>query len=129
MSSDARIQSLRSDLPEGVRLHVAASEQANQVWHTPIQLLAVKPAARSGRRRRSGSGGRRALVDFRAGRCVIAAAAAFVPLHRCVRAVPNTPALVGAGLTALAWGDGISSEQRRSVLNLFSAVRGGPRPS
>ena len=36
--------------------------------------------------------------------------------------MPNTPALVGAGLTALAWGDGISSESRIRVRHLFAAV-------
>ena len=44
------------------------------------------------------------------------------PAHRCVRAVPNTPALVGEGLTALAWGDRIDAEQRSQVRGLFSGV-------
>jgi len=44
------------------------------------------------------------------------------PAHRCVRAVPNTPALVGAGLTALAWGEGIEQEQRDQVRQLFADV-------
>jgi pyrroline-5-carboxylate reductase len=44
------------------------------------------------------------------------------PGHCCVRAVPNTPALVGAGLTALAWGDGVNAEQRLRVHDLFADV-------
>ena len=40
----------------------------------------------------------------------------------CVRAVPNTPALVGAGLTGLAWGDGIDLERRAWVRSLFERV-------
>jgi pyrroline-5-carboxylate reductase len=32
------------------------------------------------------------------------------PSCRCVRAVPNTPCLVRAGLTGLAWGEGVSAE-------------------
>ena len=44
------------------------------------------------------------------------------PGHLCVRAVPNTPALVGAGLTALAWGEGVSAEQRQKVVQLFADV-------
>merc|ERR1712216_63644 len=44
------------------------------------------------------------------------------PGHCCVRAVPNTPALVGAGLTALAWGQGITPVQRDQVQQLFADV-------
>ena len=44
------------------------------------------------------------------------------PGHRVVRAVPNTPALVGAGLTALAWGQDITAEQRLQVRGLFVGV-------
>ena len=122
VGSDARVQSLRSDLPEGVRLHVAASEQANQVWQAPIQLLAVKPqqidaVAAAAPVQVSGE----PLISVLAGVSLQRLQRLF-PSHRCVRAVPNTPALVGAGLTALAWGDGISSAQRGSVVNLFSAV-------
>jgi pyrroline-5-carboxylate reductase len=39
-----------------------------------------------------------------------------------VRAVPNTPALVGAGLTGLAWGEGIDPERRAWVRRLFERV-------
>jgi pyrroline-5-carboxylate reductase len=44
------------------------------------------------------------------------------PGRRIVRAVPNTPCLVGAGLTGLAWGEGVSPEQRAWVLQLFRQV-------
>jgi pyrroline-5-carboxylate reductase len=44
------------------------------------------------------------------------------PGWRCVRAVPNTPALVGAGLTGLAWGEGIDPERRSWVRSLFERV-------
>jgi pyrroline-5-carboxylate reductase len=39
-----------------------------------------------------------------------------------VRAVPNTPALVGAGLTALAFGSGVDPEAREWVQALFARV-------
>jgi len=44
------------------------------------------------------------------------------PLWRCVRAVPNAPCLVGAGLTGLAWGEGVDSAQREHVQCLFAQV-------
>lgn len=44
------------------------------------------------------------------------------PGRRCVRAVPNTPCLVGQGLTALAWGAGISDQQKQRVRTFFEPV-------
>jgi pyrroline-5-carboxylate reductase len=44
------------------------------------------------------------------------------PAWRCVRAVPNTPALVRQGLTGLAWGTGVDDTQRQWVVHLFSQV-------
>ncbi|MEO1068977.1 MAG: pyrroline-5-carboxylate reductase [Cyanobacteria bacterium J06638_6] len=39
-----------------------------------------------------------------------------------VRAMPNTPATVGAGITALAAGEGISDQQRQQAQTIFSSV-------
>ena len=39
-----------------------------------------------------------------------------------VRAMPNTPATVGAGVTALAAGDGVSTEQRSQARTIFASV-------
>ncbi len=44
------------------------------------------------------------------------------PGRRLVRAVPNTPALVGAGLTALAFGEGVGEPERQWLLSLFERV-------
>jgi pyrroline-5-carboxylate reductase len=44
------------------------------------------------------------------------------PGWQCVRAVPNTPALVRAGLTGLAFGVDVPPDQRRWVQQLFGQV-------
>ena len=44
------------------------------------------------------------------------------PGRRIVRAVPNTPCLVRAGLCGLAWGEGISEPQRFWVREVFAQV-------
>ena len=44
------------------------------------------------------------------------------PGRRIVRAVPNTPCLVRAGLTGLAWGEGVTAPQRAWVHQLFAQV-------
>lgn len=42
--------------------------------------------------------------------------------NQVVRAMPNTPALVGKGVTGIAFGVSVSQEQRTQVEELFSAV-------
>jgi pyrroline-5-carboxylate reductase len=44
------------------------------------------------------------------------------PGRRIVRAVPNTPCLVRAGLTGLAWGEGLTAPQQAWVQQLFAQV-------
>jgi pyrroline-5-carboxylate reductase len=41
---------------------------------------------------------------------------------RIVRAMPNTPSIIGEGITALACDTGLSAEDRGAVLALFEAV-------
>ena len=103
-------------------IHAAPSADAQEVLKAPLQLLAIKPqqvelAAASF----PAVGGSPLLVSVLAG-VNLSRLQRLFPSHRVVRAVPNTPALVGQGLTALAWGDNISSSQRQEVQALFAGV-------
>lgn len=40
----------------------------------------------------------------------------------CVRVMPNTPALIGEGMTGIAFGAGITPDQKQFVTALFSAI-------
>jgi pyrroline-5-carboxylate reductase len=44
------------------------------------------------------------------------------PRQKVVRTMPNTPALVGAGITAICYGPGVTPQQRDLVERLFRAV-------
>ena len=98
------------------------SGSAAAVWTAPLQLLAIKPqqveAVASSVPSVDGSP---LLVSVLAGVNLKRLQRLF-PGHRVVRAVPNTPALVGQGLTALAWGENISAVQREQVQALFAGV-------
>ncbi len=126
VGSPASAERLRQDLG------LAVGTEAQLAWQAPVVLLAVKPqqleriaagaplpAAQPG----AGAGG--------LGRPLLISVLAGVGLERlqrlfsgwsCVRAVPNTPCLARAGLTALAFGEGVSAAQREWVEGLFSAV-------
>ena len=118
----ASIEPLARQLPAGVSLLPADDEAARQVWTAPLQLLAIKPQQLDAVAAEAPAVAERPLlISVLAGVSLVRLQRLF-PGHRCVRAVPNTPALVGAGLTALAWGDDISPESRSRVRHLFASV-------
>lgn len=108
-------------------LGLAVDTSVEQVWRAPVVLLAVKPqqlevaAAAAGAAARAPLAEERLLISVLAG-VPLARLQGLFPGWRCVRAVPNTPALVRAGLTGLAFGDGVSEGQRAWVHELFALV-------
>ena len=116
------LEQRRGALPAGIGLVAADDPSAQQVWTAPVQLLSVKPQQLDAVAAASGPVvGEPLLISVLAG-VSLARLQHLFPGHRCVRAVPNTPALVGAGLTALAWGEGIDQGQRDQVRQLFADV-------
>jgi pyrroline-5-carboxylate reductase len=91
-----------------------------EVWTAPVVLLAVKPqqlgAVAAAAPERGGL-----LISVLAG-VTLARLQRLFPGWACVRAVPNTPALVRCGLTGLAFADALSSDQRQWVSDLFAQV-------
>jgi pyrroline-5-carboxylate reductase len=61
------------------------------------------------------------LISIAAG-ATLATLEAALPVSRIIRAMPNTPALVGAGMTALAPGRRATPEDTALALELFQAV-------
>ena len=93
-------------------------------WSCPTVLLAVKPQqleAVAAAAPAWESPEPPLLISVLAG-VSLARLARLFPGCRLVRAVPNTPALVGAGLTALAFGEGVGEPERQWVRSLFERV-------
>ncbi len=111
-------------------LGVAVGTDPAEAWNAPVVLLAVKPQQLE--RLAASAPGRPSaavadpcepplLISVLAG-VTLARLQRLFPGWACVRAVPNTPCLVRAGLTGLAWGDGVSAGQRHWVDHLFAQV-------
>ncbi|MBM5823273.1 MAG: pyrroline-5-carboxylate reductase [Cyanobacteria bacterium K_Offshore_surface_m2_011] len=119
-------------------LGIQVSTDPAPAWAAPLVLLAVKPqqieavapaatealawALESAPSLAAApSGGQPLLISVLAG-VTLARLQALFPGRACVRAVPNTPALVRAGLTGLSWGEGIGEARREQVRGLFAQV-------
>ena len=120
----ATVTRLASDLPADLTLLPASDPQALSAWRAPMQLLAIKPyqldqVAAAAPPVQEGSSP--LLISVLAGITLERLQSCF-PGRVCVRAVPNTPSLVRAGLTGLAWGQGVTDAQKLQVQALFSPV-------
>jgi pyrroline-5-carboxylate reductase len=116
VASEASAAALRQAHPG-----LAVDTDPAAAWAAPVVLLAVKPqqlelAAQAAA---GGSGG--LLISVLAG-VTLERLQRLFPQRQCVRAVPNTPALVRAGLTGLAFGAGVEPDQRQWVRQLFVQV-------
>ncbi|HWR97364.1 MAG TPA: pyrroline-5-carboxylate reductase [Candidatus Methanoperedens sp.] len=111
----------RARLVKGYRVRAAAGN-ADLARRCGVIVLAVKPQAMADAL---------AAIAPLAGRGkLVVSIAAGIPLvtlertlrARLVRTMPNTPALVGEGATAIAWGRGATAADKKLVRKLFGAV-------
>jgi pyrroline-5-carboxylate reductase len=104
---------------------LAVGTDAAAAWRSQAVLLAVKPQQLQAVAAVAPSPDPAAepplLISVLAG-VSLARLQALFPAWRLVRAVPNTPCLVKAGLTGLAWGEGVSPAQQAWVQQLFAQV-------
>ena len=124
VGQQATADRLEALLPGDLTLVPASDSRAATAWTAPVQLLAIKPyqldqvAASAPAVQGSESP---LLISVLAGITLERLQQSF-PGRVCVRAVPNTPSLVRAGLTGLAWGQGVTDAQRQRVKAFFSPV-------
>lgn len=88
-----------------------------------IVILAVKPQSLPDVLKEIGADlGRVLVISIAAGVTIRAIGQQAAGAKRLVRAMPNTPALVREGMTALAFGSGVSEEDMGVARTIFEAV-------
>ena len=121
------VATVSAQVPSEVKVVAASDPAAQEAWGASVQLLAVKPqmldavAASAPPPTAMPALGSSLLLSVLAG-VPLARLQNLFPGRICVRAVPNTPCLVGQGLTGLAWGNGISDQQKQQVRSFFEPV-------
>ncbi|MFM2123192.1 MAG: hypothetical protein RLZZ589_1629 [Cyanobacteriota bacterium] len=120
VASEASAERLRAAMPD-----LAVGTDAGDAWRAEAVLLAVKPqqlAALAAAAPPSDPGGEPPLLISVLAGVTLTRLQALFPGRRIVRAVPNTPSLVRAGLCGLAWGEGVNAPRRQWVQQLFAQV-------
>ncbi len=121
------IASALNDLPKEVKVVSSEDPLSREVWKAPLKILAVKPQQFSkiseyvSPSQSNDQCPKPLLVSVLAGITLKSLKKAF-PGHTCVRAVPNTPSLVGKGLTGLAWGNDMTLDQKKVVRKIFEPI-------
>ncbi len=127
VGKSSSIASALNDLPKEVKVVSSEDSLSREVWKAPLKILAVKPQQFSKIKESVSSFQlndqcpKPILISVLAGITLKSLQKAF-PGHTCVRAVPNTPALIGQGLTGLSWPDGITLNQKKVVRKIFEPI-------
>jgi pyrroline-5-carboxylate reductase len=101
---------------------VRVTDDNNLAATAPVLLLAIKPQILdSVVAHLTLSAANRSIISILAGVSIDRLERAF-PDRAIVRAMPNTPATVGMGMTAIAAGNDVSAEQLDLATNIFQAV-------
>ncbi len=105
------------------KLGVKAAPDHAEVMHARVVVLAVKPQIMSAVLESLGeyAGPGHLIISIAAG-VTLKALEAALPQSRVIRAMPNTPTLVGAGMAALALGGRATQEDADLALEIFDAV-------
>ncbi|MGQ9865793.1 MAG: pyrroline-5-carboxylate reductase [Pseudanabaenaceae cyanobacterium] len=105
------------------RYGVTVTEDNGEALAQGVVLLAVKPQVWVGGALREASQTCQGLVlSIMAGVSLAGLAAQLPQAAGLVRAMPNTPAQVGAGITAIAWGRGDTAANRAIAQRVLGAV-------
>ncbi|MEM7435902.1 MAG: pyrroline-5-carboxylate reductase [Myxococcota bacterium] len=115
----ARLESLASEL--GIRV---TSDNETAVKQASVVVLATKPQMFAGVLPRLADAIRddALVISIAAGMSTASIEAALRPTTRVVRTMPNTPALVGRGATAVAGGAHASDDDLALTTRLFESV-------
>ena len=127
VGSTSSIPSALSDLPKGIKVVSREDALSSEVWRAPLKLLAVKPQQFFEIQesvysfQSNDQFPKPLLISVLAGITLKSLKNAF-PGHTCIRAVPNTPSIVGEGLTGLAWDEEITLDQKILVRQIFEPI-------
>ena len=112
----------RDRLKSQFGVHVSSDNRQAVAW-AQVVILAVKPQTMPAVLLEIGADlSRKMVISIAAGVTIRAIAEQASGATKIIRAMPNTPALIREGMTAMAFSDGISDEDKQVARTIFEAV-------
>ena len=113
------LESIRKNYNYDINIFQANCKDSEIIWDCQVKLLSVKPQQlKNIIEIEKNKKNRNLLVSILAGVSLEKLSRRF-PNHKCIRVVTNIPITIGKGLTGIAWGDEITSDQKQFIKRLF----------
>tara|TARA_B100000073_G_C23733045_1_gene571438 strand:+ start:127 stop:936 length:810 start_codon:yes stop_codon:yes gene_type:complete len=116
--SEKSFESIKESYKYKVNLYHMNSSDSFEAWQCPVKLLCVKPQHLNNLNEINFESPNNILVSILAGVSIEKLEKRF-PTNKCVRIVTNIPIKIGKGLTGIAWGKGINTEQINFIKEIF----------
>jgi len=119
VNSKKSLENIKKNYKYNINVYESSSKDSELIWDCQVKLLSVKPQhlkdiIEPNNIKIEDS----LLVSILAGVSIKTLTQKF-PQHKCARVVTNIPITVGKGLTGIAWGEEITSEQKQFTKMLF----------
>ncbi len=119
LKSKKSFENIKKNYKYNINIYESSSGESKIIWDSKVKLLAVKPQhikdiIESENIKIKDN----LLVSILAGVSINRLTKTF-PNHKCAKVVTNIPITVGKGLTAIAWGENISEDQKQVTKKLF----------
>tara|TARA_Y200000002_G_scaffold361555_1_gene347758 strand:- start:19 stop:831 length:813 start_codon:yes stop_codon:yes gene_type:complete len=113
------LENIRKNYKYDINIFQSNCKDSEIIWDCQVKLLSVKPQQLKniieiGKNKND----RNLLVSILAGVSLEKLIGRF-PNHKCIRVVTNIPITIGKGLTGIAWGEEITSDQKSLIKRLF----------
>ncbi len=119
VNSEKSFINIKKNYKHNINVYSSSSKDSTIIWDCQYKILSVKPQhfkdiVEAGNIKNKDN----LLVSILAGVSINRLTQKF-PNHKCVRAVTNIPITIGKGLTGIAWGGGITKDQKEFTKKLF----------
>jgi len=122
VNSEKSLENIKKNYKHNINVYKSSSVDSKIIWDCQVKLLSVKPQHLKDISEAINIKNKDSLlVSILAGVSINRLTKKF-PNHKCVRVVTNIPITVGKGLTGIAWGRGITKDQKQVTKKLFEST-------
>ena len=119
VNSEKSLENINDNYQHNINVYKSSSKESKIIWECQFKLLSVKPQhLKEIIEVDNIKTKQNFLVSILAGVSINTLNQKF-PNHKCARVVTNIPITVGKGLTGIAWGENLTTDQKKFTKTLF----------